>query len=116
MDQIKKENHQRITHVGDVPEHAAKRGNILRQLRQSAGFTQTQLAQKTKCHLYSIQRYEAGLSKPSDEKLKTLASLFSVSPAYLEGWITKDESDLLMVFRKSVQHGINRAHSPAIAE
>lgn len=56
-----------------------KSQDILRQLRQKAGLTQEELAQKLFVTRQAVSRWEAGEATPNTETLKSLSILFQVS-------------------------------------
>ncbi|MBJ6802765.1 helix-turn-helix domain-containing protein [Geomonas propionica] len=53
-------------------------GFKLRILRQEAGYTQEQLAEKVGVSTQQIQKYEAGRDKISIERIQCLAEVFSI--------------------------------------
>ncbi len=57
----------------------------LKELRQSAGLTQQQMADKLNIRQQSYARYEYGNSEPSLEMLVQIAGIFKVSTEYLLG-------------------------------
>ena len=66
-------------------------GLLLKQLRQSKGYTQSQLAQKINKSKSTISRYENNIKIPSPDTIIDLAVLYNVSLDYLVG-IDKKES------------------------
>ena len=52
---------------------------VLKQLRQTFGFTQTVLADKMQVNQQTIARWEKGKTEPSIKQIKKLASMFNVS-------------------------------------
>ena len=56
-----------------------KSQDILRQLRQKAGLTQEELAQKLFVTRQAVSRWESGETTPNPETLKELSALFQVS-------------------------------------
>ncbi len=61
------------------------RGDRLRQLRQSRGFTQEALAEKLNLGIRQIHRYERGLSDPSGNIVAKIATELEVTTDYLLG-------------------------------
>lgn len=61
------------------------RGDRLRQLRQSRGFTQEALAERLNLGIRQIHRYERGLSDPSGNIVAKIAKELDVSTDYLLG-------------------------------
>ena len=57
----------------------------MKELRQSAGLTQQQMADKLNIRQQSYARYEYGNSEPSLEMLVQIAGIFKVSTEYLLG-------------------------------
>ena len=57
----------------------------IRQLRESRGWTQQQLASMCDLNKLQIHRYESGINDPPTDKLKRLAEVFGVSSDYLIG-------------------------------
>ena len=60
-------------------------GVRLRELRTSAGLTQSQLAEKINLSKANVSKYEAGIVEPNLETLFLICKLFSVSADYLLG-------------------------------
>jgi transcriptional regulator with XRE-family HTH domain len=61
------------------------RGDRLRQLRLSRGFTQEALAEKLNLGIRQIHRYERGLSDPSGNIVAKIAKELDVTTDYLLG-------------------------------
>lgn len=57
----------------------------LKQMRQSAGLTQSELAEKLGVSTSTVSMYEVGSRKPSFEILEQLADFFNVDTDYLMG-------------------------------
>ena len=57
----------------------------IRQLRQSKGISQKELAQAIHVSPAAISQYENGRSQPSRENMALLATYFNVTVAYIEG-------------------------------
>lgn len=57
----------------------------LKQMRQSAGLTQSELAEKLRVSTSTVSMYEVGSRKPSFEILEQLADFFNVDTDYLMG-------------------------------
>lgn len=66
-------------------------GSLLKRLRESKGYTQSQLAQKINKSKSTISRYENNIKIPSADTMIQLAVLYHVSLDYLAG-IDKKES------------------------
>lgn len=85
-------------------------GERLKELRQSAGLTQKQLADKIWVTKATISYYEQSERNPSPEILVKLATAFHVSTDYLLGINDKqfslDVSDLLPEDIELLQHTI----------
>ncbi len=69
-------------------------GMLLKQLRESRGYSQAQLAQKINKSKSAISRYESNLKIPPTETLIDLAILYNVSLDYLVG-IDKKQSVII---------------------
>lgn len=54
----------------------------LKQMRQSAGLTQSELAEKLGVSTSTVSMYEVGSRKPSFEILEQLADFFNVDTDY----------------------------------
>jgi transcriptional regulator with XRE-family HTH domain len=88
------------------------RGDRLRQLRQSRGFTQEALAERLNLGIRQIHRYERGLSDPAGNIVAKIARELKVSTDYLLGLtdqpnhplneddLTDQEQGLLSAFRR----------------
>ena len=57
----------------------------LRDLRQTKGYTQTELAEKIKSIKQAISQYERGVRRPDLDTLAALGDCFNVSTDYLLG-------------------------------
>ena len=86
-------------------------GNTLKELRQRAGLTQKQLADRLWLSKGTVSYYEQSLRYPSPEILVRLAGIFHVSTDYLLGLDEKsqsiDVSDLTEEEISAVQSVIN---------
>ena len=86
-------------------------GNTLKELRQRAGLTQKQLADRLWLSKATVSYYEQSLRYPSPETLVRLAGVFHVSTDYLLGLDEKsqsiDVSDLTEEESSAVQSVIN---------
>ncbi len=86
-------------------------GNTLKELRQRAGLTQKQLADRLWLSKATVSYYEQSLRYPSPEILVRLAGVFHVSTDYLLGLDEKsqsiDVSDLTEEEISAVQSVIN---------
>lgn len=60
-------------------------GNVLKDLRQQAGLTQKQLAERLWLSKATVSYYEQSLRYPSPEILVKIANVFHVSTDYLLG-------------------------------
>lgn len=60
-------------------------GNLLKDLRQQAGLTQKQLAERLWLSKATVSYYEQSLRYPSPEILVKIANIFHVSTDYLLG-------------------------------
>jgi transcriptional regulator with XRE-family HTH domain len=73
------------------------KGKRIKFLREKAGMSQDELAQKLNTTKQTIYKYEMGIvtNIPSD-KIEKMALIFHISPAYIMGWtdeITPTNSD-----------------------
>lgn len=66
----------------------------IRELREQAGFSQSQLAKKLDVTRSSVNAWEMGLSTPTIQYVVALAKLFHVSSDYLLGMEPKQTIDL----------------------
>lgn len=86
-------------------------GTILKELRQNAGLTQKQLAEKLWLSKATVSYYEQSLRYPSPEILVKLASVFHVTTDYLLGMEGKkqtiDVTDLLDEDIEYLEYTIN---------
>lgn len=57
----------------------------IKELRESAGYSQSQLAKKLDVTRSSVNAWEMGLSTPTTQYIVALAKLFHVSTDYLLG-------------------------------
>ena len=57
----------------------------IRELREKAGFSQSQLAKKLDVTRSSVNAWEIGLSTPTTEYIVAMSKLFHVSADYLLG-------------------------------
>lgn len=62
-------------------------GEKIKKLRMAIGLSQEQLSESLEISVKSIQRYEAGKSRPDTHTLIKLATFFDVSADYLLGLI-----------------------------
>ena len=67
-------------------------GNILRELRQQAGMTQKQLADRLWLSKATVSYYEQSVRHPSPEILIKLTTIFHVSTDYLLGIENKKQT------------------------
>lgn len=65
----------------------ALRGDRLRQMRESYGLSQAELAQRVEAHVNQIHRYENGVADPSPYQLKRIAHELRVTSDYLLGLV-----------------------------
>ena len=66
----------------------------LKQMRQSAGLTQSELAEKLGVSRSTIFRYEKGdIDKVPAEYMNVLSKALRTTPAYLMGWENNLETD-----------------------
>lgn len=63
----------------------------IKSLRESKGYTQTELANTLKITRSSVNAWEMGLSMPSTEKIIELAKFFNVSSDFILG-ISNEET------------------------
>lgn len=90
----------------------------IRELRESHGWSQRELARRCGMGLAQIHRYETGLTDPTATNLKILADRLGVSTDYLLGLsdnprgqagdteLTEDERRVLETFRRDSWAGI----------
>lgn len=74
----------------------ALQADRLKQLRQSRGFTQEELAERAEMHWRNVQRYEGGETDPALDAATRLARALDTSLEYLAGE-TDDPSPALSV-------------------
>lgn len=67
--------------------------NILKYLRQRAGMTQLELANKLKVSKSTISMYENGNREPDFETLEFIADIFNVDMNFLMGKATPETPD-----------------------
>lgn len=69
------------------------KGKRIKLLREKAGLSQDELAQKLNTTKQTIYKYEMGIvtNIPSD-KIEKLALIFHISPAYIMGWTDETAS------------------------
>lgn len=72
-----------------------KKGMRIRILREKAGFTQTELAEKIGVSKQTLYKYENDIitNVPSD-KIEAIAEVTGYSPEYIMGW--KDIADIIL--------------------
>ena len=87
-------------------------GKKIRELRNSYGFSQPQLASKLGISYQQVQKYENGINCPNVMRLFQIADVFKVDPIKLilpEGYkekkkeakqLEKDEISVLQLYRK----------------
>lgn len=75
----------------------------LKTLRNNAGLTQAQLAEKSGIHPALITRYETAGAMPRQKAIEKLAAALDVAPAALDINIAYDVFDIAMLRR----HGVN---------
>lgn len=63
------------------------------ELREAAGFTQSQLADHFNLSVRTVASWESGERKPPIDKLEALADLYHVQTDYLLGRSTKKQPD-----------------------
>ncbi len=76
--------------VTSSPTRSARLGDRLRQLRVSAGLTQTELARGRFSKEY-ISQIERGKTRPTEETVAWLASRLGVNEAFLASGVSNDE-------------------------
>ena len=59
--------------------------DIIKELREDAGYSQAQLAKKLDVTRSSVNAWEMGISAPTTQYIVALAKLFHVSTDYLLG-------------------------------
>ena len=101
------------------------KGKRIKFLREKAGMSQEELAQKLNTTKQTIYKYEMGIvtNIPSD-KIEKMALIFHISPAYIMGWtdeiapvnnntssskLTEEEQRMLKNFRTLNDLGKSRA-------
>ena len=70
--------------------------NRIKELRQSKGLSQSELAQKVGISNQAISHYETGKRYPKIEKWQKLADFFNVSVPYLQGFDVPYKSEIDM--------------------
>ena len=75
--------------------------NIIKELREKSGYTQTDLAEKSGLSLRTIQRLETSSKPPKGHSLTVLSKTFNVEPSvFQEGFLSVEqhrESDVLSI-------------------
>ena len=75
----------------------------IKELRESAGYSQSQLAKKLDVTRSSVNAWEMGLSTPTTQYIVALAKLFHVSADYLLGMKT----DLSILLNEYSEEEVN---------
>ena len=78
-------------------------GDTIRELREKAGLSQSELARRLSVTRASVNAWEGGLSAPTAVYLVALAQLFHVSTDYLLGLDTGTHIDLAGLKEEEVQ-------------
>ncbi len=60
-------------------------GNRIKQLRENAGYSQSQLAKKLDVSRSAVNAWEMGLSTPTTQYIVAMTKLFHISADYLLG-------------------------------
>ena len=68
--------------------------NKIKELREQAGFSQSQLAKRLDVTRSSVNAWEMGLSAPTTQYIVALAKLFHVSADYILGLETEQTNSL----------------------
>lgn len=68
--------------------------NKIKELREQAGFSQSQLAKRLDVTRSSVNAWEMGLSAPTTQYIVALAKLFHVSADYILGLETEQTISL----------------------
>lgn len=68
--------------------------NKLKELRQKAGWTQKEVAEKLKTSRVNYNRYELGTGEPDIEMLKNMSKVFNVSIDFIVGNENQNVIDL----------------------
>lgn len=63
--------------------HSLRFGKTLKHLREKAGITQSQLAEKLDVGVTTISNYETGRNEPNIKKLIIISKTFNISLDYL---------------------------------
>ena len=66
----------------------------IRELREQAGYSQTQLAKKLDVTRSSVNAWEMGLSSPTTQYIVAMAKLFHVSADYILGLQSEKSNSL----------------------
>ncbi len=71
------------------------KGERIKKLRESAGMSQTELADKLNTKKQTVYKYETDIvtNIPSD-KIERISEIFNVSPAYIMGWSDEKSSKM----------------------
>ena len=75
----------------------------IKELRETAGYSQSQLAKKLDVTRSSVNAWEMGLSTPTTQYIVALAKLFHVSADYLLGM----ETDLSISLNEYSEEEVN---------
>ncbi len=96
-------------------------GKKIRELRNSCGLSQTQMASKLGISYQQVQKYEKGLNCPTVTRLIQIADVFKIDPIKLilsEGYkenkkkatqLEKDEISVLQLYRKLPRKALKKA-------
>ncbi len=76
----------------------------IREARNQAGLSQTELANKIGVKWQTVQKYENGIisNVPSD-KIEAMAKAMDVTPAYLMGWDEEEPEDEVWELRQQLR-------------
>ncbi len=84
------------------------KGEKIRSLREQFKLTQTELAKRLNTTKQNIYKYENNIvtNIPSD-KIEIMADIFSVSPAYIMGWESENDSRPLNIIPANISDYVN---------
>ena len=84
------------------------KGEKIKSLREQFKLTQTELAKRLNTTKQNIYKYENNIvtNIPSD-KIEIMADIFSVSPAYIMGWESENNSRPLNIIPANISNYVN---------
>src|SRR4051794_3464322 len=102
--QMSREIHTRTRSNSETASAGLRLGERLRQLRVSAGLTQSDLA-GDRCSKEYVSQIERGKTRPTRETIDWLAARLGVDPGFLANGVSTDE-------RGRLEAAVSRAEAP----